>query len=60
MIEFESINNNPEIVIKTILWIFTPIVCFVAAELFLREIDDDDDDDFGGGTAIPAYLPTGA
>ena len=58
MIEFESINNNPEIIIRTILWIFTPIVFFVAAELFLREIDDDDDDE-GGGVMTPVYQGAG-
>ena len=59
MIE-ESLQYDPEVVFKTILWIFTPIFRLVVMDLFLREIDDDDDDDFGGGHAIPAYLPSGA
>ena len=59
MIE-ESLQYDPEVVFKTILWIFTPISSLVVMDLFLREIDDDDDDDFGGGHAIPAYLPSGA
>ena len=59
MIE-ESLQYDPEVVFKTILWIFTPIFSPVVMDLFLREIDDDDDDDFGGGHAIPAYLPSGA
>ena len=54
MIE-ESLQYDPEVVFKTILWIFTPIFSLVVMDLFLREIDDDDDDDFGGGHAIPAY-----
>ena len=57
MIE-ESLQYDPEVVFKTILWIFTPIFSLVVMDLFLREIDDDDD--FGGGHAIPAYLPSGA
>ena len=59
MIE-ESLQYDPEVVFRTILWIFTPIFSLVGMDLFLREIDDDDDDDFGGGHAIPAYLPSGA
>ena len=59
MIE-ESLQYDPEVVFKTILWIFSPIFSLVVMYLFLREIDDDDDDDFGGGHAIPAYLPSGA
>ena len=59
MIE-ESLQYDPEVVFKTILWIFTPIFSLVVMDLFLREIDDDDDDDFGGGHAITAYLPSGA
>ena len=59
MIE-ESLQYDPEVVFKTILWIFTPIFSLVVMDLCLREIDDDDDDDFGGGHAIPAYLPSGA
>ena len=59
MIE-ESLQYDPEVVFKTILWIFTPIFSLVVMDLFLREIDDDDDDVFGGGHAIPAYLPSGA
>ena len=59
MIE-ESLQYDPEVVFKTILWIFTTIFSLVVMDLFLREIDDDDDDDFGGGHAIPAYLPSGA
>ena len=59
MIE-ESLHYDPEVVFKTILWIFTPIFSLVVMDLFLREIDDADDDDFGGGHAIPAYLPSGA
>ena len=59
MIE-ESLQYDPEVVFKTILWIFTPIFSLVVMDLFLREIDDDDDDDCGGGHAIPAYLPSGA
>ena len=59
MIE-ESLQYDPEVVFKTILWIFTTIFSLVVIDLFLREIDDDDDDDFGGGHAIPAYLPSGA
>ena len=59
MIE-ESLQYDPEVVFKTILWIFTHIFSLVVMDLFLREIDDDDDDDFGGGHAIPAYLPSGA
>ena len=59
MIE-ESLQYDPEVVFKTILWIFTPIFSLVVMDLFLREIDDDDDDDFGGGHAIPAYLTSGA
>ena len=59
MIE-ESLQDDPEVVFRTILWIFTPIFSLVVMDLFLREIDDDDDDDFGGGHAIPAYLPSGA
>ena len=59
MIE-ESLQYDPEVVFKTILWIFTPIFSLVVMDLSLREIDDDDDDDFGGGHAIPAYLPSGA
>ena len=56
MIELESIQYNPEIVFKTILWIFTPLFTLVILDLFLGQIDDDD---FGGGHAVPAYLPSG-
>ena len=59
MIE-ESLQYDPYVVFKTILWIFPPIFSLVVMDLFLRESDDDDDDDFGGGHAIPAYLPSGA
>ena len=59
MIELESIQYNPEIVFKTILWIFTPLFTLVILDLFLGQIDDDYDDDFGGGHAVPAYLPSG-
>ena len=59
MIE-ESLQYDPEVVFKTILWIFTPQFTVEILNLFLGQIDDDDDDDFGGGHAIPAYLPSGA
>ena len=59
MIE-QSLQYDPEVVFKTIFWIFTPLFTVVILNLFLGQIDDDDDDDFGGGPAIPAYLPSGA
>ena len=59
MIE-ESLQYDPEVVFRTILWIFTPLFTVVILNLFLGQIDDDDHDDFGGGHAIPAYLPSGA
>ena len=59
MIE-QSLQYDPEVVFKTIFWIFTPLFTVVILNLFLGQIDDDDDDDVGGGHAIPAYLPSGA
>ena len=59
MIE-QSLQYDPEVVFKTIFWIFTPLFTVVILNLFLGQIDDDDDDDFGGGHSIPAYLPSGA
>ena len=55
MIE-ESLQYDPEVVFKTIFWIFTPLFTVVILNLFLGQIDDDDDDDDeGGGVMTPVY-----
>ena len=53
MIE-ESLQYDPEVVFRTILWIFTPLFTVVILNLFLGQIDDDDDDE-GGGVMTPVY-----
>ena len=53
MIE-ESLQYDPEVVFKTIFWIFTPLFTVVILNLFLGQIDDDDDDE-GGGVMTPVY-----
>ena len=58
MIELESIQYNPEIIFKTILWIFTPLFTLVILDLFLGQIDDDDDPE--GGVMSPVGVYQGA